>query len=55
MCSFLALAPTLLATSSLAEMTCIDDYHPGNDGVIFTTPYIYAQVMPIIGSFKDIT
>lgn len=55
MCSFLALAPALLATSALAEMTCIDSYHLGNDAVTFTTPYTYAQVMPIISSFKNIT
>jgi hypothetical protein len=48
--SFLALAPALLATSALAEMTCIDDY-PGNDAVTFTATYTYAQVMSIIGSF----
>ena len=53
--SFLALAPTLLATSALAEVTCIDDYYPANDAVIFTTTYTYAQTMSIIGSFKNIT
>jgi hypothetical protein len=36
-------------------MTCIDGYSPGNDTVIFTTPYTYAQVMSIIGSFRNIT
>jgi hypothetical protein len=55
MCSFLALALALLATSTLAEMACIDSYHPSNDAVTFTAPYTYAQLMPIISSFKNIT
>jgi hypothetical protein len=36
-------------------MTCIAGYSPGNDTVIFTTPYTYAQVISIIGDYKNIT
>jgi hypothetical protein len=48
-------ASALPATSALSEMTCIDGYYHGNVTVIFTTPYTYAQVISIIGSFRNIT
>ena len=34
---------------------CNDGFYPGTDSVIYTTPYTYAQVMSVIGSFKNIT
>ena len=34
---------------------CNDGFFPGSDTVIFTTPYTYAQVMSIIGDYKNIT
>lgn len=55
MCSLPAFASALLATSALSEITYIAGYYPGINTVIFTTPYTYAQVMPIIGSFRNIT
>jgi hypothetical protein len=34
---------------------CNDGFFPGTDTVIFTTPYTYAQVISIIGDYKNIT
>ncbi|KUJ08292.1 uncharacterized protein LY89DRAFT_339816 [Mollisia scopiformis] len=34
---------------------CNDGFYPGTDTVIFTVPYTYAQVMSIIGDYKNIT
>jgi len=34
---------------------CNDGLSPGRDEVIFTVPYTYAQVMSIIGDYKNIT
>ncbi|KAK5002417.1 hypothetical protein LTR16_006643, partial [Cryomyces antarcticus] len=34
---------------------CIPGYTAGSDTVIFTTPYTYAQVMSIIGSYQNLT
>lgn len=34
---------------------CDDGFFPGTDTVIYSTPYTYAQVMSIIGSFRNIT
>jgi hypothetical protein len=34
---------------------CSDGFYPGTDTVIFTVPYTYAQVMSIIGDYKNIT
>lgn len=59
--SLLALVPALLAVATLAQDHTstangyIDGYFPGIDTVIYTTPYTYAQVMSIIGSFRNIT
>ncbi|KAI9879537.1 MAG: hypothetical protein M1830_006114 [Pleopsidium flavum] len=34
---------------------CSDGYFPGTDTVIYSVPYTYAQVMSIIGSYKNLT
>ncbi|MCJ1454694.1 hypothetical protein MMC28_005047 [Mycoblastus sanguinarius] len=34
---------------------CIDGYDSGQDTVIYTVPYAYAQVLSIIGSYKNLT
>lgn len=48
----------LLAAGSavLAQSNgCQPGYEFGTDTVLFTTPYTYAQVMSIIGSYKNLT
>ncbi|MCJ1245069.1 hypothetical protein MMC30_002270 [Trapelia coarctata] len=48
----------LLATGSavLAQSSgCQPSYSFGTDTVLFTTPYTYAQVMSITGSYKNLT
>ncbi len=35
--------------------TCPDGYTSGSDTALFTVPYTYAQVLSVIGSFKNIT
>jgi hypothetical protein len=34
---------------------CNDGFYLGTDKVIFTVPYVYAQVMSIIGDYQDLT
>jgi hypothetical protein len=53
----LLLAPlTVLAQNNASGPSgCNYDFEPGTDTVIYTTPYTYAQVMSIIGSFRNIT
>lgn len=34
---------------------CVDGYSAGTDTVLYSVPYPYAQVMSIIGSFKNLT
>ncbi|TKA54533.1 hypothetical protein B0A49_09187 [Cryomyces minteri] len=34
---------------------CMQGYTAGRDTVVFTTPYTYAQVMSIIGSYQNLT
>jgi len=48
----------LLAAGSAAlaqSNGCQPGYEFGTDTVLFTTPYTYAQVMSIIGSYKNLT
>ena len=52
---------TILASSAIAQNNasspngCNDGLSPGRDEVIFTVPHTYAQVMSIIGDYKNIT
>lgn len=34
---------------------CVNEYSAGTDTVLYSVPYTYAQVMSIIGSFKNLT
>jgi hypothetical protein len=49
-------APLLLVSTALAHSNgCKPGFMKGRDEVIFTLPYTYAQVISIIGSFRNIT
>lgn len=51
------LLPLFLSSlGALAQSNgCNAGYFPGNDTVIYTTPYTYQQVLSIIGSYKNIS
>ncbi|KAL2058549.1 hypothetical protein ABVK25_001277 [Lepraria finkii] len=34
---------------------CVDGYTAGTDTVLFTVPYTYAQVLSIIGDYRNLT
>jgi hypothetical protein len=53
---------TIAAAASIAAQNnsstsngCNTGFYPGTDTVIFTVPYTYAQVLSIIGDYKNIT
>lgn len=50
-----SLAMLLSFAGLVFAQTCPDGLYPGRDEVIFTLPYTYAQVLSIIGSFRNIT
>lgn len=51
----LALALTVSAQNVTVPTTCEGPYMPGTDTVLYTVPYTYAQVLSIIGSYKNLT
>ena len=52
------ISASLLGAACVAAQTsmdCMSGYSYGTDEVIFTVPYTYAQVMSIIGDYKNLT
>lgn len=50
-----ALFGTIISQNVTVPSTCIGNTTAGHDEVLFTVPYTYAQVLTIIGSFKNLT
>jgi len=51
----LAAAGVLAQHNASTANGCSDGYYPGTDTVLYSVPYTYAQVMSIIGSYKNLT
>lgn len=52
---FVGIAGVLAQNNASTANGCNDGFYPGTDTVIYTVPYTYAQVMSIIGDYKNIT
>ena len=53
--ALLALTSSTFAQNVTVPTTCTSGFQAGSDEVLYTVPFNYTQVMPIIGSYKNLT
>ncbi|KAF8858671.1 hypothetical protein BDZ45DRAFT_743095 [Acephala macrosclerotiorum] len=54
-CALAGAASVVAQHNASGANGCNDGFFPGTDTVIYTVPYTYAQVMSIIGDYKNLT
>lgn len=54
-CALAGAAGVVVQYNASTANGCNDGFYPGTDTIIYTVPYTYAQVMSIIGDYKNLT